>query len=407
VGVVFIATTAILIAGGYQIGEHGARAMGMGGAFAAQARDASAIYFNPAGLAFQKGINILAGTTLIMPATTFTGPSPATTETKMESQVFYPSNFYATYAMDDALVFGLGVFNPFGLGTKWPAGWVGRNLSLQSDLMTFYINPTVAYKISDQLSIGVGVSYVIGSVELKQNTGTAALGAPNGELALDGSGSGINFNFGLLYKPMPELSVGVSYRHLTDLEFEGDAVFSNMAGVATYFPGGTGKATLPMPADLKAGVAYDVSRDLTVEVDFQYVFWKEYDVLKLDIPVGPVFPLLGTPLQGPVTSEKKWENSILLRLGGEYRMDKLALRAGVVYDQTPQPDKSVEPMLPDANRIEGVIGAGYAISDGVMIHAAFQYINSLEREVKAPENIFPGKYKSTAMLFGLNLELAL
>ena len=88
--VVLVVCVSMVFASGYQIGEHGARAMGMGGAYVAQASDGSAIFFNPAGLSFQKGFKVLLGATLITPATTFTGPTPSTAKTDMVSQTFNP-----------------------------------------------------------------------------------------------------------------------------------------------------------------------------------------------------------------------------------------------------------------------------------------------------------------------------
>jgi len=417
--VILMVCAATAFAGGYQINEHGARAQGMGGAFVAQAADASAIFFNPAGLGFQKGFRFMGGTTVILPSTKFTGGAG----TSMESQTFFPSNLYLTYGMENGLTFGVGVFNPYGLGTEWPTSWDGRQQAVKTDLQTFYINPTIAYKFSDQLSIGVGVSYVLGKVTLKQRVPTLSALAPaptpaanDGTITLDGDGTGIGFNAGILYKPTKDLSIGVSYRSLTKIDFEGDAKVTDMAALATFFPGGTGKTTLPFPSSLFGGIAYNVTEDFTLEADVQYVGWSEYNELILDIPKGPAFPLTGQPLQGPQTLKKEWENSILLRLGGEYRMDKLALRAGVVYDQTPQPDKSVEPMLPDANRIELVAGFGYKLTDNFSIDAAFQFISFSDRSggVTSKTALYPlvpaktvsGNYQSSAMLIGVDLSYA-
>ncbi|MEK6553168.1 MAG: outer membrane protein transport protein, partial [Bacteroidota bacterium] len=110
-------------AGGFQIGTQNARAMGMAGAFVGMASDASAIYFNPAGLTNVRGFNLVAGTTLIMPTVDFTGPNPLTTKTTTVARTFTPINFYGAYSIDDNWTVGLGVFNPFGLGSEWPDGW--------------------------------------------------------------------------------------------------------------------------------------------------------------------------------------------------------------------------------------------------------------------------------------------
>lgn len=425
VAVVLMVCGASAFAGGYQINEHGARSLAMGGAFVAQASDGSAMFFNPAGLAFQKGFKVYLGTTLILPSSTYKAGSK---ETKMVDQTFTPINLYASYALDNGLTLGIGVYNPYGLGTEWPIDWDGRQMSVKTDLQTFYINPTVAYKVSNQLSIGVGVSYVTGKVTLKQRVPTLsalvpapALSAKDGTVDLDGTGNAINFNVGILYKPTSDLSIGLSYRSETKIDFEGTAKFSDMAALggpvpANFFPGGTGKTTLPMPSNIIAGVAYHLSKDFTVEADFQYVGWKAYDQLKLEIPLGPSFPpAIPLPLQGPSTLVKNWEDGYLIRIGGEYRMNKLALRAGLIYDKTPQPDAAVEPMLPDANRIEVTVGLGYEISKTIAAHVGYQLISFSDRDGKItsrtassaiPPTVISGTYSNSANLFAFNLEFS-
>lgn len=420
--VVLMVCGSIVFAGGYQINEHGARSLAMGGAFAAQASDGAAIFFNPAGLAFQKGFKVYLGTTLIMPSGTFKSGAK---ETKMVDQTFTPINVYATYALDNGLTFGIGVYNPYGLGTEWPTDWDGQQMAVKTDLQTFYINPTVAYKVSDKLSVGVGFSYVTGKVTLAQRVPTlqALPGTPatkDGTVNLDGTGNATNFNLGILYKATDALSIGLSYRSETKIEFEGTAKFTDMAALAgpvpaNFFPGGTGKTTLPMPSNIIVGVAYKVTKDFTIEADYQHVGWKAYDQLKLDIPVGPSVTLapgmtIG-PLQGPSTLVKNWEDGYLIRVGGEYKLDKLALRAGFIYDKTPQPDAVVEPMLPDANRMEVTVGLGYQFSESVAAHVGYQIISFADRDgklsrrtaVTAP-TVISGTYSNSANLLAFNLE---
>lgn len=421
--VLLVATTSLVFAGGYQVNEHGARAMGMGGAFVALASDASAVFFNPAGLAYQKGINVMVGGTFIMPSTSFTSATPVRPEAKMVSQTFFPPNVYISYNMDD-ITFAVGVFAPYGLGTEWESKWDGRYSAVKTDLQALYINPSVGYRINDQWSVGAGVSFITGTAKLSRKIRTlVAVLPPNpltttdGEITLDGSGSGFTFNAGVLYKPTQELSVGVSYRHVAKVKYEGDAKFSNMQALASYFPGGTGSVELPMPSNLQGGIAYKVTPDLTVAADIQYVVWSAYDNLTITLPSGPapVPPstlVLGTkPLQATSVQAKNWKDSFLYRLGGEYKMDQLTLRAGFIYDGTPQITPSVEPMLPDANRTEFTVGAGYMVSESVTVDVAYQFISSAERTgsfvdpfVVSPTT-YKGNYKSTANLFGLNLGL--
>lgn len=408
--------TSAVFASGFQINEHGAKAMGMGGAFVAQASDPSAIFFNPAGLGFRKGFSAMLGATLIMPTTTHTSPSGVPTD--MVSQVFYPPNAYVTYGTDK-WSFGLGFFAPYGLGTEWPTDWSGQRYAVKADLQTFYINPAVAFRPMESLSIGVGFSYIFSNVALRQRVGatpTINPAVPDGTVDLDADGTSWDFSVGILYEPSKEWSIGASYRKSAEIDFEGTATFTNMPTLPTplpppnnliplapFFPGGTGKTTIELPSQAWIGVAVTPFSAFTLEADFQWTQWSTYDELVIDIPPGPVFPLTGRPLQGPTTSVKDWYDSFIARLGGEYRWEKVALRLGVVYDMAPQPDKSAEPLLPDADRWEGSIGLGYKFSEKLAVDVAYQFIMFKDRTLTTPPTPFPGTYESSASLFGLDL----
>lgn len=405
----FVASQAF--AGGFQLNEQGARAMAQGGAFAARANDLSAIFFNPAGLAYQKGFGAYLGGTMILPTSSFTSPAGKTTD--MVSQTFVIPSVYVGYGLENGLALGVGFFAPYGLGTEWPAGWDGRYLALKTDLQHLAINPTIAYKVSDCFMIGAGMSYTFSKVTLKYNIPTYSSLAPptpsatDGLVDLEATGNAISFNAGAIYKPTPELSIGASYRHSAKTDLEGTAKFTNTQALATFFPGGTGKTTITMPNQFFVGIAYDFSKDFTMEADFQWIGWASYDTLTVGLPDGPAFPLTGKPLQTTQKSAKNWKDTYMLRAGAEYRLDKLALRLGFIYDANPQPNVSVEPLLADADRVEGTIGFGYHFSDQWSVDAAYQLILFQDRTVTGPTtgdlNKFPGTYKNKANLFAVNI----
>ena len=405
---VTLLSVSVALGGGFQLNEHGTKAMGMGGAFSAQASDGSAMFFNPAGLAFQPGFHALIGVTPIIPSNKF--GSATITETKMVSQTFFLPHVYASYCLDNGLAFGLAFYAPYGLGTEWPSTWAGRYQAVKTDLKSYYINPTIAYRISEKFAVGVGISYVFSDVKLDRKLQLALPTVPptllpDGNLSLDANGHGIEFDAGVMFKPTPELSIGASYRHSNEIDYEGTAVFTNMSVLAPYFPGGTGSTTITFPNNIFAGIAYQVSKDFTLEADYQFIAWTTYDSLKVNIPLGPVGPT-GRPLQGPSASAKDWGNASMIRIGGQYKLGGLALRAGFIYDITPVPDKTLEPMLPDANRYEGTVGIGYEFVKGISIDVAYQFILFQDRTVTNPPNSFPGTYNSNANLFGLSLAYA-
>jgi long-chain fatty acid transport protein len=384
--------TGTLFAAGYQLNEHGAKAVGMGGAFVAQANDPSAIYFNPAGLAFQQGTNFYAGGTFVIPTHTYKNSSTGA-ETSTDNQIFFPPSVYGTYAINSDLVVGIGVFTPYGLGTRWPSGWEGDRSAVNTQIQTLYFNPSIAYKINDQLSVGFGVSYIYGSVDLSKNLSSTSL------LSMSGTGHDWGFNCGILYKPLDKLSIGASFRSLTKLKFSGDVSFGSI--------GVKGNATIPLPASAYLGAAYQVSPDLTIEADLQFVGWSSYYDLTMnftDIPSA-----YSSVIPSSSTSIKNWDDSYMGRIGAEYKLNTdWKLRGGLVYDITPQPRSTTEPMMPDADRVDISVGAGYKITENLYVDAT--YMLALFSEKSAPISttaISAGTYNSTAHVFSINFGYSL
>ena len=388
--------TGSLYAGGFQTGTQNARAMGMGNSFVGMALDASSIYFNPAGLTNIKGFNLVAGTTLIMPTVDFTGPKPSTNKTTTVDRTFTPINIYGAYALEDGWTIGVGLYNPFGLGSEWPDGWVGKSLAVKTELKTFYFNPTIAYKVNEYFSVGAGFSYVLSSVNFLQAFDVSPT-IRNVKVNLDGTGDpGFTFNFGFLFTPNDVISFGFSYRHSVELNFTGDVTFIDRpSAISTLFPEGKGKAKLTMPYDLRAGVSYKVTKDLTVNADLMFVGWSSYKNLTVDFEKN-------TPVWRDANSPKHWENTFGLKLGAEYRIKNLALRAGYVYDGSPIPTKYMDPSLPGANRNEVTVGVGYQFTSYLRADAAYQFI-AFSNDVSDSAIPFNGKYENSTNLFGFNL----
>ncbi|MBS3944169.1 MAG: outer membrane protein transport protein [Melioribacter sp.] len=395
-----------IYAGGFQTGTQNARAMGMGSAFVGMVPDASAIYFNPAGLSNFKGFNLVMGTTLIMPTVDFTGPTPLTTTTSTVERTFTPINFYAAYTMDNGLSFGLGVNNPYGLGSEWPETWLGKRLAQKTELRTFYITPTVAYKVNDYFSVGGGFSYIASNVQFVQVIDIPVLAAglpaaPNIKVNLEADGDpAIAWNLGLLFKPTDWVSFGFSFRSEATLNFNGDLTFIGLTNAThkALFPDGKGKSKLVMPWDMRFGVSLKPMKDLTVNTDFMFVGWESYKQLEADFETN-------TSVWKDLLSPKRWNNTFGLKLGAEYLINNLALRAGYVYDGSPIPTKYMDPSLPGANRNEFTVGVGYQFTPNIRFDAAYQFI-SFTNDVTDSALPFNGKYENSTNLFGFNLALS-
>lgn len=388
---VLLIFSANLFAGGFQINEHGARATGMAGAFATSYAPIS-IFYNPAGIAYLKGTNLSLGTTLIFPSARFRGPYQfnTTQETKMLKQLFFPSNLYLTYTTELGLAFGIGVFNPYGLGSKWPEDWIGRAITVKSDLKTFYINPTIAFKaLTDQLSIGLGFDYVYSTVELTRKITSFN---PEVDVKLSGSGTGVGFNLGFLLKLDP-VSFGFSYRSEVKVKYSGTADFKKPASLDPLLPGGNIKTSVRMPEIVMAGLGFS-TENVTLELGYQFTRWSSYDVLEIDFETE-------TSAQTDQKLERYYKDASIYKAGIEYRFENFALRGGIAYDQNPIDDKYVEPSLPDADRWEFTVGAGYTFGN-LTVDLGYMFVRFKQREVIGTIVGFDGVYNASAHLLGIN-----
>lgn len=420
IAVVFFAGR--LYAGGFQLNEHGARAMAMAGAFTGLANDPSALYFNPAGITQLTGTHFMAGVTLIAPTTSFTGPLAPLSPTlgpnqkwEMDSQVFTPINIYATQQLTDDLFLGLGVNNQYGLGTKWDPAWAGRYLAGETEIKSFFFTAAAAYKFSDQFSLSLGAVFATANVLISREIPYPITGAgADVNVRMEGDANTFGFSAGLLYKPTKELSLGLSYRSEMEFDFEGTATstpatfYHPLLKVNLPFPNGNITAPLTTPQNITFGIGYMPSPELTLTADFQYVGWSSYDKLTVTFTQ---YDADFNPANGTTTvqsADRNYQNTFIVRAGAEYLMsDCFALRGGLLFDKSPAEAEYVDPTLPDANRVGLNIGFGYKFTNNLSVDFAYMLLIFAERDITTSHTTinnvpFLGKYSNVAHLFGVN-----
>ncbi len=400
-----IAFSASMVFGsGFSIYEQGAKATAMGGAFIAQANDVTGVFYNPAGITSLEGFNLGLGTSIIIPAFAFQGPSNVDPNlyTAAKDLVFPPSTFYATYQINDQLSAGFGFYTLFGLGSEWDQEWVGRQLATDTHIQTFFLNPVIAYELMDGLSVSVGFSYVIANVTLEKSLW---FGPRNvmGESKLDGAGNGTGFNLGFQYKATDELTIGVIYRDNVLLDFDGGDFSVDFpavnpivqAEIDALFPETKGSAEIELPAMIGVGVSYQFTKKIIAEFDWMQLGWSSYDKLaiKFDEPVGG---------QTETSVDRKWEDSASLRFGLQYSVDDdFDLRLGYLRDNHAVPDERVEPSLPEGDRNLYSIGFGYQI-DNFTIDGYYMLLTQDDRKITNSVEDFNGEYTGLGSLFGVS-----
>lgn len=395
--------TGTAMAGGYQVNLASQRQIGMGHTGTGLLTGTSSIFFNPGAMSHIGYSGITIGGSALVSKIAYSAPESAGVTARTDNPLGTPFQAYGVYQINDKFSAGLGVYTPFGSTVKWGNEWNGRYGMDQLKLQAIYVQPTVSYAITDKLGIGVGLSYVIGSVNLQRALPVQNQNGNEGSIELDGSAeSAFGFNAGVFFQPTEKLSIGVNYRSRVDLKVEGgDVIFSNIPGgpAGALFPAGTTfNAELPMPSTLSLGVGFKPTEQLTLAVDVSQVGWDAYERLRFDFSqnVG------GSPFS---EAARNYKNSYIFRIGGEYMVnDALALRAGAYLDQTPVQDGYLTPETPDSDSRGLSAGIGYAVSENISIDASFLYINRKERTDAANlSGGIPGTFKAVAYIPGIGL----
>lgn len=392
------------MAAGFRLPTAGAKAMGMGYAFSAQADDPSAIYYNPAGLIQLEGHNVMAGVTYVKEnGAEFTGSTPLTggatvSETQKDLDFFIPNAYYARKA-SPSWAYGIGIFAPFGLGQEYENRntSIFRNQVTKIELRSVAVNPTVAWKVNEVLSIGAGIDFLYASAKLDR-TPVSPLGTNLFKAHLEGDGTAWGYNFGFQLKPVEKMKVGLSFRSPFHMKIK-DADVTLADNVVALPLTSKADATINMPATAAVGVSYAFSEKLTVEADADWTFWHAFKELRI---VNKTTSALSS------TTAKDWKDVVAFRIGGEYKViPPLALRLGFAYDPTPVPARTMGPELPDSNRLTYHAGVGYKVSNWT-IDAAYYYLDRKDRTVSninqnGPGTGFDGIWKANAHLVALDI----
>lgn len=392
-----------VFAGGFQINEHGARAMGLGGAFTALANDASAVYWNAAGMPYLSGTNFILGTALIAPSSIFRGVTPSVQANYMKDDVFFPSHLFVTHSFTDELAAGIGFTTPFGLGTEWDANWIGRYLAIKTQLTTYWIPITVSYKIMDELSISGGFVYSFADVFISRKNSQEPFEG-DAYVELDGNdNSAFGYTFGLMIKPIDILSIGASFRSEVSYQFEGTAttVGAQQLQETGQLPNGGVVADLKTPMNIVGGIAIDIIPEFTLSADFQWVGWSSYDSLKVDFD---------NPDYTDLASAREYKDTYIIRFGGQYRLNKdFSLLGGIYFDKMPVSPERVNPTLPDSDRLGLSIGVEAKLTDQLGVSGSYLFIRASELTVTDSKEIytngnspFNGTYNSSANLLSLS-----
>jgi long-chain fatty acid transport protein len=403
-----------MAAGFSLIFEQGAKSMGMAGAFTATADDPSAMFYNPGGLAFLKEREFQAGVTLVTSGgPEFTGAAPFPGEgvvEKGESLAELPPHFYWVQPVNDRWTFGFAVNTPFGLISEWdPVGFSGRYIANKGELHTVDLSTNFGWQASDRLGIGFGA--ILRLTEISLNRYQGAINPFTGDVAdiadvaLESDvGNAEGWHAGFLHRVNNSFSWGFSYRGAVEMDLEGDARFTQIATgnpqfdglVATLLPFGTVlpiSTSIEFPSSWSLAAAAALSRNWRVEIDYNWTEWSTFQEVVVDF---------GGALPDSVIGQY-WDDSNNYRIGFRHiGPSGNEWRFGYLFDETPQPDETIGPLLPDADRDGVTIGYGYQ-GQSMSLDLALMYLLFDERTTLVNETGYNGTYETEGVLFATSV----
>ena len=419
-------------AAGFALHEQGAS--GLGNAYAgaaAVAEDATTVWWNPAGMArLGAGKHFAAAGAYIAPSTKFTNgasqtaalSNPALNGTGGDAgeAKLVPSFFFAMDAAPGWNV-GLGVSVPFGLATKYDSNWIGRFQGVESEVKTVNVNPVVSYKLSDRASIGGGISYQQGRIDLVSAVnysaiavfqgGAAALGAVGGA-GVEGQnttqveGKAWGYNIGALFNVLPTTRVGLHYRSSLDYDLTGHTNFSNRpALLAAGLPDSDVKLSLKTPDSVAISAVQEFGPTVQLLADATWTHWGRIKQL-------PLVRTSGTQNGATLdTLTFNFQDVWRFSAGVNYRLSTaLTLKGGLALDMSPVPDGSVRSVrLPDEDRTWVSLGATYQMGRNGKLDAGYSYVMFKDADINnnqaaAGKGVVNGTYSATIHIFGLQYQ---
>ncbi len=378
---------------GFALYEYSARGIALGGAAMARKPDASAVAYNAALLTKLPGIHLMGGVSLIEPSGKMKWKNGNDYEsTGLRDSLWAIPHAYYTQQLSDNWFFGIGEFSRYGLGFEYPHNWPGRFNIYEVSLISASLNPNIAWKATDKLSLAAGVELLYVSLDLKKRSQIPVALIPGASFEVDSNiqnaeDLGVGFNLAAHYQFTDQWAVGLQYRSQVRVHAHGDAQFTYMGstgvpapyeplvqrGYDSAFQDGGAHATVLLPDSIAAGIAWTPIPALSFEAGAVWTRWSTFRSLNIHMPHN--LPTSNNP--------KHWKDVWRLTFGVEYdALDWLTLRAGYVFDQSPMTEGYADYLVPTDDRHIYSLGVGFKW-DAWTLDLAYAYIDAVGRSYKA------------------------
>lgn len=367
-------------AAGFQLAEYSAT--GLGRAYAgeaAMADNAGAQWRNPAMLTYLKGTQVSAGALYVNPNVdvegdvSFYGSTSSTSSSDYANDAVIP-NFYISHQVNEKWALGLAFGTNYGMETELDSGFAASHFGDEAMVTTMEANANIAYQLTETVSIGGGIRYVMGEGHFgaKSPAQTEALGLTKGTTLkyMEGDDTSWGWQAGAAWQMTPNNRVGFAYKSEVDLKLSGSA---NMY-VQSYGKvlSDTGYMMLTLPATAELSTYHQLTDQFALHTSINWTDWSSFEKLQAELDT------MGTVM----VKEENWKDNYRFAVGATYQVDpKLALRSGVAYDTAAVSTKNRTITIPETDRIWLSVGAGYDITEQLTLDAAFTYIFAKDADI--------------------------
>jgi len=341
-------------AGGFRLPDQDAFATARGEAFVATADNPSAIFYNPAGITQIDGTDFRLGFYGIYLDPSYQNPHTGATYNNQDKLHVIPQVFFTQAIKDTPVTLGLGIYAPFGLGTKWDQTSGFRTVGIEGSLADYCINPVVAVKLPWNISLAAGLMVNYAYTDLEQ--GLTPL--PNNDLfRFKGDAWGLGYNLGGKWDPIKKLSFGVNYRSSSRMDYSGHTETYSNGGPIPALGDTTSGANFnqKLPFDISSGVSFRPTEKWNLEFDADYTDWSELGTLTISQSTpSKLVPLSNVPVGFD------WQSSWYYEFGATRYFDNgWHVSAGYIFNESSVPNGHYNPIVADVDKHFLSIGTGY------------------------------------------------
>lgn len=395
-----IAAAAMMVAGafatqtyaaGFQLSEQSAIQMGRAMAGAGiVGDDLSAVHYNPAGMTLLSGTRMQATGTWVAVNLDYESRDGSVTENGRLKGQTIPAGFI-THQINDSLWAGLGLTVPYGMGTEFDENWGGMDRGTESMILTFDINPNLAWKVNDKLSVGGGISLQYAKAELGFGFDVPSFKTV-AHANVKGDSWAWGWNVGMMFQPVETVRVGLAYRSHIAHNADGHTTLdiNGMRSLTSDM-----KVRIKTPDTITLSTTWEATDALRLSGTARWSKWSNFKSLSLDNS-GFDNQMVDLIASAHSTITNNWDDTWFFSVGADYKLNgQWTVRGGVAYDQGPVENQYRMAVIPDTDRVWFSGGASYKYTDNLTFDFGATYIKGVgDKELVSVNEKASGEFKS-------------